>query len=893
MGIEVHAADNFIGGSSAATRNVISGNGSAGIYVSDDATGTTIVGNFVGTDATGGFAVGNAGTGVRVIGTGSFVGSDQAAQGNVVSGNAVGISIEGNGNSVRGNLVGVDATATKPLANGTGISVKGSGNTIGTVGSGANLVSGNTNTGIVVTSLGTGNAITGNLVGTNLLGKAPIGSSGAGIWVGGTQNTASQNLVSGNKRGFYLSGSGNVIQSNRVGTTINGDAALPNTAEGIFVAEGDHLIGGPNLGNVVAGNALSGIFVYGSKTAGTKIQGNSIGVGSGGQAIGNFQAGVALNDAFGVEVGGPNPGEGNVIAKNGWVGIDVFGGDGNSLLANSIYGNASAGIELQPPLGPMVNDPGDADFGSNGLQNYPVLSAALPLANGLHVTGTLSSAPLDAYRVELFANPACDPSGMGEGKVFLGAIDVVTDAVGNAAVVGDVAATNLGYVSATATSSGGDTSEFSPCLAVGGPNPGKFQFGLNPFLAYEELGQVVISVTRSEGSTGASSVHYETVNDTATAPSDFTATSGTLSFADGEVVKTFSVPLQLDASGEGTETFKVQLSQPTGGAGLGAQSVADVMLFDYQQSFPGTFVTGGAITEGDSGTKDLAFTVTVTPTNVPVDVKLHTVDGSAKAGSDYDAKTFQLTFQPGDAPKTIFVPIHGDTAIEGNEVFYVEVTSVSLGYVGDHGEGVILDDDAAATPLCVGGTTIATPMVVITGLGDAPGNEKIRFSGKLVFPAGTPAGTTPLDSIARGAQVRIEDLGSGATLLDVTHDTTPIPAGAAAAVCTPGLTDGWTVDAAAKRYLYLNQSGAMPPSCSAGSALGLRRLLLADQRAANGHIRVSGRGTGTIAPPVGDLRLTAVLGADAAAGLSGACGEVTIPALHCAAKLGGTKIVCK
>src|SRR5262249_28649858 len=143
-------------------------------------------------------------------------------------------------------------------------------------------------------------------------------------------------------------------------------------------------------------------------------------------------------------------------------------------------------------------------------------------------------------------------------------------------------------------------------------------------------------------------------------------------------------------SGEGTETFKVQLSQPTGGAGLGAQSVADVMLFDYQQSFPGTFVTGGAITEGDSGTKDLAFTVTVTPTNVPVDVKLHTVDGSAKAGSDYDAKTFLLTFEPGDAPKTIFVPIHGDTAIEGNEVFYVEVTSVSLGYVSDHGEGVIL-----------------------------------------------------------------------------------------------------------------------------------------------------------------------------------------------------------
>src|SRR5262249_51029741 len=293
---------------------------------------------------------------------------------------------------------------------------------------------------------------------------------------------------------------------------------------------------------------------------------------------------------------------------------------------------------------------------------------------------------------------------------------------------------------------------------------------MNPFLAYEELGQVVISVTRSEGSTGPIAVHYETVSGMATAGSDFTATAGTLSFADGEVVKTFSVPLQLDASGEGSEGVKVLLSQPTGGAALGAQSIADVMLFDYDQSFPGTFVTGGTITEGDSGTKDLAFTVTVTPTNIPVEVKLHTVDGSAKAGTDYDAKTFQLTFQPGDAPKTVLVPIHGDTAIEGNEVFYVEVTSVSLGYVGDHGEGVILDDDAPA-PLGVGGTTTAAPTIVITGLGDAPGNEKIRFSGKLKFPAGTPAGLTPLDSIARGAQIRIEDLGSGTTLLDLTHDT--------------------------------------------------------------------------------------------------------------------------
>src|SRR5262249_34905102 len=151
----------------------------------------------------------------------------------------------------------------------------------------------------------------------------------------------------------------------------------------------------------------------------------------------------------------------------------------------------------------------------------------------------------------------------------------------------------------------------------------------------------------------------------------------------------------------------------------------------------------------------------VTPTNVPVTVKLKTVDGTAVAGQDYVAKSFDLVFQPGDAPKIVKVPVLGDTADEGNELFFLRFESVSLGYVSGFGQAVILDDDGPRSPLCVAGTQIAAPRLVISNLGDAPGNEVLSFGGKLVFPVGSPAGYAPLDSIARGAQVRIENLGAG------------------------------------------------------------------------------------------------------------------------------------
>lgn len=107
--------------------------------------------------------------------------------------------------------------------------------------------------------------------------------------------------------------------------------------------------------------------------------------------------------------------------------------NGVSINHNQIYGNGVA-IDLAPlstPAdGPTAKDPApDADLGGNNLQNYPVLTSAVLTASSLLVAGTLTSAPLTPYEIELFANDASDP----QARTPLGTFTTTTDAIGNVA----------------------------------------------------------------------------------------------------------------------------------------------------------------------------------------------------------------------------------------------------------------------------------------------------------------------------------------------------------------------------------------------------------------------------------------------------------------------------
>lgn len=273
-------------------------------------------------------------------------------------------------------------------------------------------------------------------------------------------------------------GGGNVIEGCYIGVSPDGAQAAP-CRTGIEISSDANQVGGesPAQRNVISANSFYGISVY--QGTGNRIQGNLIGTDASGlKGLGNEFAGVAfLSETGGGNlVGGTNRAAANVIAHNE-TGVKIYS-QGNAILGNSIFDNASAGIDLNHELVLTLNDPGDVDEGPNRLQNSPSLSS-LSTANGLSVLqGTLASTPNSSYRLEFFSS--AKPKFFGEGQTYLGATSVTTDAKGNASFTLSFPGTVLS-VSATATDQSGNTSEFSQTLlpASGPFQPGDLLVGVN------------------------------------------------------------------------------------------------------------------------------------------------------------------------------------------------------------------------------------------------------------------------------------------------------------------------------------------------------------------------------------------------------------------------------
>ena len=183
------ASSNVVGGTTAAERNVLSGNGLSGIAISGSGTtGNIVQGNYIGTNAAGTAALGNAGHGVFVFfqATSNTIGGSVTGAGNVISGNGqIGVTINDAGtsnNTVAGNLIGTDASGLAALPNATGVVLSNaSNNTIGGTTTGAGNTIANNGVGVSVTNSGTGNGILGNSIFSN---------TGLGIDIGGGGLTA-------------------------------------------------------------------------------------------------------------------------------------------------------------------------------------------------------------------------------------------------------------------------------------------------------------------------------------------------------------------------------------------------------------------------------------------------------------------------------------------------------------------------------------------------------------------------------------------------------------------------------------------------------------------------------------------------------------------------------
>jgi len=189
-------------------------------------------------------------------------------------------------------------------------------------------------------------------------------------------------------------------------------------------------------------------------------------------------------------------------------------------------------------------------------------------------------------------------------------------------------------------------------------------------------------------------VEYETADGSAIAGADYQAASGTVVFRPGETTELVLVDVIGDTLVEPDEYFFVNLSEPSNaciGDGQGEGTIVDddeppVLSIDDVTVDP----------EGDSGTTPAVFTVSLSqPSGEEVVVSYTTVGGTAIAGADYQSTSGTLTFAPGEVSQPVTVPVIGDTLIEPDEYFYVDLSNSSNACIGDgQGKGTIVDDDS-------------------------------------------------------------------------------------------------------------------------------------------------------------------------------------------------------
>ena len=200
------------------------------------------------------------------------------------------------------------------------------------------------------------------------------------------------------------------------------------------------------------------------------------------------------------------------------------------------------------------------------------------------------------------------------------------------------------------------------------------------------------TVTLSAAAGRTVTTNYTTANATATAPADYTATSGTLTFTPGTTTQQVSVVVAGDVLDEADETFQVRLSaavNATIAKGTGVGTILD------NDPTPTAVINDVTITEANTGTRAMTFTVTLSaPSGQAITIAYATADGTATAPSDYTAASGTLTFAAGVTTRTITVTTLGDTTVEPNETFRVNLSApVNVVLGNTFGTGTILNND--------------------------------------------------------------------------------------------------------------------------------------------------------------------------------------------------------
>jgi len=212
------------------------------------------------------------------------------------------------------------------------------------------------------------------------------------------------------------------------------------------------------------------------------------------------------------------------------------------------------------------------------------------------------------------------------------------------------------------------------------------------------------NVTLSSAASTPVTVVYATANGTATSGSDYTAKSGTITFAPGETIKTIDVVVTADTQVETDETFVVRLTSASGATIANSQGAGTILNDDQPPPLPTLSIVGTSITEGNSGLVNVVFTITLSQASgSAVTVRYSTADGTATSGADYNATSGTLTFAAGVTTRAVTVAVRGDTLVEGSETFRVVLSNASGATIAtSSGTGTINNDDQPTT-----GATVA------------------------------------------------------------------------------------------------------------------------------------------------------------------------------------------
>ncbi|MGC1523654.1 MAG: Calx-beta domain-containing protein, partial [Steroidobacteraceae bacterium] len=241
-------------------------------------------------------------------------------------------------------------------------------------------------------------------------------------------------------------------------------------------------------------------------------------------------------------------------------------------------------------------------------------------------------------------------------------------------------------------------------------------------------GQLNVAVDRTGGSNGAVSVSYATSNGTATAGTDFTATSGTLQWADGDTsAKTFSIPVSNAAPFSGSKTFTVALSAPSAGAAIGNPGSATATISGDAAPPVGSLQLSAASYAVNQGAGTLAVTVTRTGgSSGAASVTYNTTGGTAVAGTDFTAATGTLNWAAGDATsKSFSVAISNAAPFSGNKSFTISLSNAGA-------SGAALGSPSSAIATITGDAVAAVGSLQLSassyGIGQAAGTLSVTVN---------------------------------------------------------------------------------------------------------------------------------------------------------------------